>query len=228
VSDATETTTAAAESHRERELEAGRAATKLRRARALVAAVDEVRARGEPVAPHAARLRELADLQERLDGRLADANQLQKEITAAVVPGMFYYLLTLAILISLSGFLIISYPEMRIYFIIAMGVLFVGFLAFYLLRMQHFRRTTGRLQERLREVAESSADLLETIGEREAALRANGLPLETDSYVEYRSLLGLLESKDGEGLSEAVGLAALEAEAARAEEALRLSAPSTR
>jgi hypothetical protein len=188
---------------------------RLRRVRAFVSAVDEVHRRGEPLAPHIARVRELADLQERLDGRLAHANDLQKRITSAVVPGMFYYLLTLAILVTLSGFVIISYPEMRIYFIAGMGALFVAFLVFYLVRMQRFRRTTGALQDELGRVSEEAEKLLEAVGEREAALREQGLPLETDSYVEYRPALNAAEAGRVAEIGEALGLAALEAAAAR-------------
>jgi hypothetical protein len=134
---------------------------------------------------------------------------------------MFYYLLSAAIGVTLLGFLIIAYPQMRLYFIAGIGVLFVAFLAFYLIRMQRFRSTTGALQDRLAQVAERAEAMVQAIGEREEALRAGGLALATDGYVEYKPALPELEAGRTERLAEVLDVIALEADAVRAEAELR-------
>src|SRR5205814_2177580 len=101
----------------------------------------------------------------------------------------------------------------------------VAFLAFYLVRMQRYRSTTGRLQDSLAQVAVQSEEMLEEIGAREAELRGSGLKLETDSYVDLRPAIEALASGRANGLGETLGLATLEREAAEAEgELARLDA----
>jgi hypothetical protein len=210
-----------AERRRALELRAEGAAARLRRARALVEAAEAARVRGEDLRAHVPVLRELIERQEELEAKLAEAAPLQKAIAEAVVPGMFYYLLTAAIGVTLMGFLIIAYPEMRVHFIAGMGVLFVGFVAFYLIRMQRFRSTTGALQDRLGQLATEAEAMVQAIGEREEVLRASGLALVTDGYLEYKPALAELEAGRTERLSEVLGIASLEREAARAEGELR-------
>jgi hypothetical protein len=206
-----------ADRRRRAEARLERAQARLHRARVFVEAVEAARSRGADLRDPLQRVGELIERQQALDAKLAEASELQKEITAAVVPGMFYYLLTTAIGVTLCGFLILAYPEMRIAFIAAIAILFVGLLVFYLLRMQRYRTTTGALQKRLGDVAAEAAQMVQAIGEREEELRRSALPLETDSYVEYAPALAEIANGRFERVAKALGLEALEAEAAAAE-----------
>jgi len=130
------------------------------------------------------------------------ATATSKEIIETTLPPYWPHMLGSAMMLALSGFLIMAKPELRLPFIAFIGLLLLGLIAHYAWRLASRARRIKPMQERFDAADLRSHDLFHELSETEQALRARGFELETESYLPFRPVFEVLADPgaDGEAL----------------------------
>jgi len=157
---------------------------------------EALRAAATTIAPD---LQVLAE-KERLVRQTVDAATTSaKEIVEYTLPPYWPFMLGAAILMALSGFLVMDWPQWRLPYIAGVGMAMLGLIAHYAWRLVRRARVIRPLQDRFEEEEGGARSLFGEIGLLEEALRAAGFDLETETFLPFAPAVGRLAEPGAEG-----------------------------